>query len=242
MNMRNALGWVFGFVADLVNGAEKSFLDFLSALVPYFVPVIPAYLTFFHVQTEMAFPAWVAWTAAFVVETLGMAAVSTAIRFWYHNQRYKKSENKAPFWLAFGVYLFYLVIVIVVNVILEIVSGSRTGWIILAIALFTMLSIPSGVLIAIRAQFSEVLDGIEAKYHKKTANQPVLEGGTYRPRSEKHASDYRDNIIEMLEAEYSRSGQVLPPKAITSRLRLTHSNNKGFVSNLTKEWRAKKGI
>lgn len=244
MNIRNALGCFFGFVADLVNGAEKSFLDFLSAIVPYCVPVIPAYLTFYHVQNEMDFPVWVAGTAAFVVETLGMASVSTAIRFWYHNQRYRKAENKAPFFLALGVYLFYIVVVITVNVILEIVDGSRSGTIIVAIALFTLLSVPSGVLIAIRAQFSEVLETIGTRYHSKrsggTSPTPEPAGGTFR--KEKHASDYRDKITEMLDAEYSRSGQVLQPKSITSRLKLSHSNNKGFVSNLTKEWKSKKGI
>lgn len=242
--MRNILGWIFGFIADLINGAEKSFLDFLSALVPYCVPVIPAYLTFYHVQNEMQFPVWVAWTAAFVVETLGMASVSTAIRFWYHNQKYKKSENKAPFRLAIGVYVFYIVVVIIVNVVLEIVAGQRSGWIILSIALFAMLSIPSGVLIAIRAQYSQVLDEINMRYHKsQTPSTPSVSqpqaSGTYSP---KHASDYKERILSMLEAEYSKSGQVLAPKQITARLKLNHGNNKGYVSTLTKEWRSRKGI
>ena len=239
--MRNILGYFFGFIADLITGAEKSFLDFLGALVPYCVPVIPAYLTFYHVQQEMGFPVWVAGTAAFVVETLGMASVSTAIRFWYHNARYKKDENKAPFELAIAVYLFYIVVVITVNVILEIVTGTRTGWIIVAIALFTLLSVPSGVLIAIRAQYSEVLEQIGNRYHKNTI-QPMTtapQSGTLR---EKHASDYRDRIVSMLDAEFSKSGQVLTPKQITSRLKLEHSRNKGFVSTLTKAWREGKGI
>lgn len=238
----NILGVVFQFIADLVNGAEKSFLDLLSALVPYCVPVIPAYLTFYHVQKEMGFPVWVAWTAAFVVETLGMASVSTAIRFWYHNQKYKKSDNKAPFILAISVYAFYIVVVIMVNVILEAVSGERSPSVILTIALFTLLSVPSGVLISIRAQYSEVLDGIDKRYHNRQGNnnpQPQPQSGTMR---EKHASDYRDKIVQMLEAEFGKSGQVLTPKQITSRLKLHHAHNKGFVSGLTKEWRNGKNI
>lgn len=239
----NILGVFFQFTADLINGAEKSFLDFLSALVPYCVPVIPAYLTFFHVQKEMAFPVWVAVTSAFVVETLGMASVSTAIRFWYHNQKYKKGDNKAPFQLAIGVYIFYIAVVILVNVILEIVSGNRGGWVILAIALFTLLSVPSGVLIAIRAQYSEVLDAIDKRYHK-SGNQPAPAGGSDGTmRREKHASDYHDAIIKMLDAEHAKSGGVLTPKQITTRLKLHHGNNKGYVSTLiNKEWKPSKGF
>jgi uncharacterized membrane protein YidH (DUF202 family) len=158
MKHTNFLGQIFKTISDIVNGAEKSFLDLLSALVPYFVPVIPAYLTYYHTIEQMNFPPRVALTAAFVVEVLGITAVSTAIRFYRHNQRYKDAKNKAPFWLAIGTYVFYLVVVMMVNVILEIVAGTRSNAVITAIALFSLLSVPSGVLISIRTQFSEMLE------------------------------------------------------------------------------------
>jgi hypothetical protein len=238
---RKVLGNLFGFLADVLNGAERSFLDLLSVAVPYAVPVIPAYLTYFHTMDQMDFPDWVAKTAAFVVEVLGIASVSTAIRFWRHNQRYKDSKNQAPFKLAAGVYAFYIVIVITVNVILLIVDGSRGGWIIVSIALFSLLSFPSGVLISIRAQYSEVLEEIDNRYRRTPSPTPAPEpqGGAYTP---KPASHYHDRIIQMLDAEYSKSMVVLTPKQITSRLKLNHTNNKGYVSNLTKEWKQGKGI
>jgi len=239
--MRNLLNVFFRFVADMVNGAERSFLDFLSALVPYFVPIIPAYLTYYHALTEMGFPVWVAMTAAFVVETLGLTSVSTAIRFKQHNKKYKTEGNQAPFKLAVFVYIFYIVVVITVNVILEIVSGTRGGWIIVSIALFSLLSFPASVMISIRAEYGELLEGIRQRYQKPGSSMtPEPQSGTLR--KEKHASDYRDRIIEMLEAEHSRSGQVLAPKQITARLKLNHANNKGFVSTLTAQWRNGKGI
>jgi uncharacterized membrane protein YidH (DUF202 family) len=241
--MRNILGDFFRLLSDVVNGAERSFLDFLSALVPYFVPVIPAYLTYFHTETQMNFPPWVAATAAFVVEVLGITAVSTAIKFWRHNKHYKDDKNKAPFWLAVAVYAFYILVVISVNVILEIVAGTRGGWVILSIALFSLLSVPSGVLISIRTQFGEMLEDIGSRYKKPNAPPayaPAPQGGTYR---EKHASDYRDRIVSMLDTEWDRSHQVLTPKQITERLKLNHANNKGYVSNLiNKDWKPGKGI
>ncbi len=240
--MRNWLGNIFGFIADLVNGAEKSFLDLLSALVPYAVPVIPAYLTYFHTVEQMGFPDWVAMTAAFVVEVLGITAVSTAIRFYRHNKRYKDDKNKAPFWLAVGVYIFYIVVVLIVNVILEVVAKQRSGPVIWAIGFFSMLSVPSGVLISIRTQYSEMLEDINQKYHRNgqvPTNTPLPQPGTYK---EKHASDFKDRIVDMLNSEYSRSGQVLSPKQITSRLKLNHNNNKGYVSSLTSTWRKDKDI
>lgn len=239
--MRNILGAFFGFIADLVNGAEKSFLDLLSALVPYAVPVIPAYLTYYHTIDQMGFPHWVALTAAFVVEVLGITAVSTAIRFWRHNIRYKDEKNKAPFWLAVGVYIFYIIVVLIVNVILEIVAKQRSGPVIWAIGFFSMLSVPSGVLISIRTQYSEMLEDIGNRYKKPNSVTSTLppEPATYK---EKHASDYRDRIVDMLNSEYSRSGQILAPKQITARLKLNHANNKGYVSSLTSSWKKEKGI
>ena len=149
---------IFQFMADTINGAERAILDFLSAIVPYAVPFIPAYLTYFHTQDQMDFPWQVAGSAAFVVEVLGITAVSTAIRFYRYNMKYTASQNKAPFALAIFTYVFYLVIVLSVNVILELVANTRSGWVIFSIGLFSLLSVPSGILISIRTQFSEMLE------------------------------------------------------------------------------------
>lgn len=243
MRNTNFLGQLFEYISKVINGAEKSFLDLLSALVPYFVPVIPAYLTFYHTRDQMAFPTEVAWTAAFVVEVLGMTSISTAIRFYRNNKRYSTEQNKAPFNLAIFTYIFYLVVVLSVNVLLEVVAEKRTPAIILAIALFSLLSVPSGVLISIRSQFSEMLEDREQR--RKPMGQPEAAYNKDVPQPQlrpKHASDYRDKIIAMLDAEFAKSGKVLAPKDITARLKLEHSKNKGFVSTLTSEWKRSKGI
>ena len=188
----NFLAEGFEFISEVINSAERSFLDLLSALVPYAVPIIPAFLTFDHVHKMMGFEVWVAYTAAFVTEVLGITSVSTAIRFYRHNAIYaaqaaaiasqpaapavkgkkntkvkanaittkknKTAKNKAPFELAIFTYVFYLVIVLSVNVLLLIESQSKTAAVIWAIGLFSLLSVPSGILISIRSQFGEMLE------------------------------------------------------------------------------------
>jgi len=250
----NWLNNFFEYASQVLNGAERSFLDLLSIIVPYCVPIIPAYLTYYHTMNIMNFPAWVAATAAFVVEVLGITSVATAIRFYRHNQRYKKSiernaANSAPFWLAVFVYLFYIVIVLVVNVLLEKIAGTRSTGVIIAIALFTMLSFPSGVLISIRTQYTEILEEKQAS-RLINARGGLPMGGSQSPQPMgfnpvarvKYASDYKDRIVSMLDDTYSNTGQVLAPKDITSKLKLEHANNKGYVSTLTKEWKNKKGL
>jgi len=154
----NKISQIFGKMSDSINGGERAILDFISVFVPWAVPVIPAYLTYWHTINEMGFPAWVARTAAFVVEALGLVSVATAIRFWKNNTLYKQERDKAPFWLAVAVYGFYIVIVLTVNVVLDIVEAQRSTQVIFAIGLFTLLSFPASVLIAIRAQFREQLE------------------------------------------------------------------------------------
>lgn len=154
----NWLGDLFRRLSETINGAEKSLLDLLSAVVPYFVPVIPAYLTYYHTKDQMQFPVQVAFTAAFVVEVLGMTSISTAIRFWRNNRRYTQEGQKAPFTLAIVTYVFYLVIVLTVNVLLEFDASQRQPVIIIAIALFSLLSVPSGVLISIRSEYANILE------------------------------------------------------------------------------------
>ena len=167
----NKLSNVFETISETINGAEKSFLDLLSALVPQAVPVIPAYLTVYHTQNEMGFPAWVAFTAGFVTEVLGIASVATAIKFYRHNLKYKDNKNHAPFRLAIGTYVFYLVIILTVNVLLEFVAGTRSTAVIIAIGLFSLLSLPSAVLISIRAQHAEILGEVEERKEERKAGK-----------------------------------------------------------------------
>lgn len=169
MKKTNYLATIFESISETIAGAEKSFLDLLSAIVPWAVPVIPAYLTYFHTMREMEFPSWVAYTSAFVTEVLGIASVATAIKFYRHNLKYKDSKNHAPFWLAIGTYVFYLVIVLTVNVLLEVVAGTRSTAVITAIGLFSLLSFPSAVLISIRAQHTEILNEAEEKREERKA-------------------------------------------------------------------------
>lgn len=220
--MTKLLAGLFQFVADNFNNAEKAFLDLLSALVPYAVPIIPAYLTYYHTLNEMQFPQWVAWTSAFVVEALGLASVSTAIRFWAHNRRYKDVKNKAPLNVAISVYAFYVIIIITVNVIFEIMTKSRNGWTIFAIALFSLLSFPSGVLISVRRMHSDILDTI---HHRtdfvRSENEKTNERRTNRTRrtNERTEDRIRSYVMKVVANEKRTPG----PTEVAAALNVSKS-------------------
>lgn len=164
---KNILINLFTAFSNTVNGAERSVLDALSAIVPYTTASIPAYLTFTHSRDYMGFSELIAGLASFTVEVLGVTAVSTAIRFWQWNNNHSNKAERAPFWLAVGTYAFYILVVLSVNVILEVYAGKHAPAVIWAIGLFSLLSIPSGVLISIRAQFGEMLEDKREKLEKR---------------------------------------------------------------------------
>ena len=182
----------------------------------------------------MGFEIWVAWTAAFVTEVLGITSVSTAIRFYRHNAIYaaqaaanasqpaaqdvkknkvkvnaaaakknKNAKNKAPFGLAVFTYAFYLAIVLSVNVLLLIESQSKTSAVIWAIGLFSMLSVPSGILISIRSQFGEMLEEKkEQQEARRAARYPQQLGRSFA----------RDLDLEGLEEAERATANFRKPK------------------------------
>jgi len=178
MNGTNYLEKLFRWISDTVNGAERAVLDALSAIVPYTTSSIPAYMTYWHTITYMGFPAEIAWLSAFTVEVLGVTAVSTAIRFWQWNKTHSLEKDHAPFWLSVVTYGFYIMVTLSVNVLLEVHSAVRSPAVIWAIGLFSLLSIPSGVLISIRAQFGEMLEEKrekvqQRKMERQTSRLPI---------------------------------------------------------------------
>lgn len=239
---KNPIGWIFQFIARIFTDGEKSFLDIVSAIIPYGVPVIPAFLMYHNARQQMSFPHEVALVSAIVVEGLGLASVTTAIQFYRNNQRYKDEKNKAPFWVAVGVYGFYILIVMLVNVILEWVSGERSGWVILAIALFMLLGIPAGVLIGIRHQFAKMLEEKDARYSKPNKSEPQHDIPPATGQRKRNASDYKEQIITALNKEYQATGKVLELTAISSKFKLDHSNSKGYLSTLRSQWKKDNNI
>lgn len=249
--IRHGISGLFNAIGETVNGGENAVIDSISAITPYLVPIIPAYLTYYHVgdPRAMNFPNEIAWTAAIVVEFLGMSSMATTIRFWRNNQRYSSEKNKAPFWLALATYVFYLAITLTVNVILENELGDRNSVVIWAIGLFSTLSVPSGVLIAVRSLYREMLDERTSSKPKSKNGKPQTtnESDEKPPREQKQrpASTFAPQIMALLDAEYSKNQRVLSPREITPKLKgltQTHDKAKGKISEITKEWKAQRGI
>jgi hypothetical protein len=146
-----------------VNSFEDSFVNFVSVIIPWLVPLIPAYILYNHLLTDLKWDRPWALVAGAVVEGLGLATVNTYFRFERHNRRYKDQKNKMPLWVVIVAYVWYLAIVLFVNVVFDWRAGVDFTRII-AILAFSTLSLPASALISVRGMHSEWKSEHERKY------------------------------------------------------------------------------
>jgi hypothetical protein len=245
---------VLGAVTKLVNNVESTWMNLLAAGIPYSVSLIPAMMTYRNAKKILGVDDWEALNMGAAIEFFGIVAMDTAIRFWHHNKKWQNrgAGNKAPFMLAVVAYLFYLAIIITVNVVMEIATSpigslhwfrGEAFWRIVALSLLSTLSIYSGMVVAMRTQHKEVLNEKSKDKPQGNNNQPKQEQPQpQRQEKKKHASDFAPQITAMLDKTWANEQRVLSPKEITTRLKLDHNTAKGYVSTKTTEWRAQNNI
>ena len=172
---------IFDRANAFIRNGESSLVNLLSALAPWGAPLAPAYMAYGGMTGKLGFAPWVALSVAGVIEILGLATIYTALQFWRHNRRYSKSERRMPVELAVSCFVFYLIVVLTTNVLLEI-PGNHPATPVVARALLTLLSVPAGVTLAIRAQHTELLREIAARRAQPQVQPPQPEAQPAQPQ------------------------------------------------------------
>jgi hypothetical protein len=220
-------GQIFDEVNDWIRNSEGSVVNLLSAIAPWAAPVAPAYLSLMHMTHRLSFPQPVAISVAVVVEILGLTTISTAISFWSHNRRYQKAKDykKAPVGLVIGAFVFYLVVIISVNVILDVFPESRVA-VIVSNGLLTTLSIPAATVLAVRTQHTELVKAIKEENVKRQAKKEDQPAGRASVKSNK--------IEALLNQAWDVEHRVLTGKEIVEQLQVAKST----ASEQRKKWLA----
>jgi hypothetical protein len=111
----------------------------------------------------LAFDPWVAWPVAVVIEFLGISTVSTTLSFWTYNKRETSEENKAPLWVILIAFVFYLAVVLIMNVAIDANAGTPNEKVavIWVRAVLTLMTIPAALVMAVRTQHQEIKNIIE---------------------------------------------------------------------------------
>lgn len=129
---------------------ETTLIDVVAAYTPWLASVVPAFIGYENVIRVLKFEVWQAWVYAIVVEALGLATVATTLKLWNWNQDNK--DRRAPFELATLTAIFYLTIVLSVNVLLD--EGDTLQKVVKALA--SSFAVVGALTVALRSQQSKL--------------------------------------------------------------------------------------
>jgi len=160
--MNKILGILHGW-EKLTQALESTLVDNVAATIPWMAPIIPAWFAYENMTVVLGMPWAISLVGAAVIEFLGLASVSTTFKLWQYNNSKRKADQNAPVQVAIGTTVFYLVIVLLVNVILDTSPVEAR----VAKALLSMLSVAGAVVLAIRAQHARRLESNEAERQER---------------------------------------------------------------------------
>lgn len=203
--------WLNG-LKTTIDSAEAVFVDLVAAVVPWFAPVIPAYMAYHNMTAVLGFNRTIAFIGAMVIELLGLATVHTVFWLFDYNDTSRKSDQRdhgrAPVRVAVGMSAFYLVIVITVNVLLD--GGSSVT--IAAKTALTLISIPAAVTVAVRSQHKRRLVDVTASRAERGTEQQIAALKSKLSRAETArdtAVTERDNLVAERDALLSTRAEMV---------------------------------
>jgi len=129
--------------------SEENLIDQVARFTPWLAPAIPATFAYINVTNPdlLALHWLIGLLVALTIEGLGLASVHTALSLFEYIKLHDKQKPKAETAIMLFMTLFYLAIVVTVNIILDLQHPIQ---IIVAKALLSLVSIPAAVTLSIR--------------------------------------------------------------------------------------------
>lgn len=157
--------------------SEENLIDLVARASPWMAPLIPAIFAYQNAVKHLGMPersyleiefSFQAFVVAAVVEFLGLATIHTTLSL-YQLIRESKPEKAPPKWmlgLMAGMSSFYLLTIIIVNIILDFQTGEMT--VAIAKAVLSLISIPAAITLSIRhiMKRSNIVTNWESKLTK----------------------------------------------------------------------------
>lgn len=233
----------FDRLNDWIRETESSIVNFLSAFAPWMAPLAPAYMTFQHAQNSLDFPIFIAAPVAILVEILGFSAVSTFMAFWFFNRKNRADAKKAPIGLVILAFMFYLLLIIFSNVLLDTFPGQEWALIVVR-ALYTMQTIPAALIVAVRVQHRDLLNEYAKDLEVKRSHEPRHRSAIVQAvqvnvheRSGERPHEHEQDIYDALTQVWNSEHRIAGPTEIARMVNLDPYRSKGYISEKTKVWR-----
>lgn len=205
--------------------AEKTFVGNLASTIPWIAPLVPAWFAYENATAEnkLNLPPAVGIIISTSIEGLGIGVVTTALELWDWNDRNKDQKITAPLYVSAGTVVFYMAIVIMVNVGLDL---GWSDWIVKI--MLSMLSIPAVITLALRSQHSRRLAAHEAAETK--AEQSELADQEAKRRTDEIAFEAQRKQLEFeleqkrLDAETRRQIRLEKARAESEKVSESFKN------------------
>lgn len=151
---------------------EGTLVDNIAATSPWLAPLIPAYIGYHSMRFNLLWDPWICMVGAIIIETLGLSTVHSVFMLWDYNDTKRKTDQQAPLKFSIIVATFYMVVVLVVNVLLDpkfaVLAGLETDTTeglplihVLSKALLSSLSVISATSLAIRSSHARRVEEVE---------------------------------------------------------------------------------
>ena len=229
----------FDRLNEWVNDTEGSLVNFLTAFSPWLAPLAPAYMTYKHMVDFLMFDTWLAMVMALVVEILGFGTVSTGLDFWFYNRANKAKKKQAPLALVFVSFGFYLSLIIVSNVFIDVATSfdlfatDEAVAIVTVRALLTLQTIPAALIVAVRTGHRDLLREMKREKSRKDDTKLSETFGKLPEQKKDLLKDWR-KILPTLDREdlkvyaslsASEIKQLSEEHQVTERTVLNWKNN-----------------
>ena len=129
--------------------SEQNLIDSVARFTPWLAPLIPATFAYQSVTNPALLNQhWlIGLLIAATIEGLGLASVHTSLSLFEYIKTHDKQKPKVEAGIMLLMTLFYLAIVVVVNIVLDLQHPTQ---IVIAKALLSLVSIPAAVTLSIR--------------------------------------------------------------------------------------------
>lgn len=242
---------LFDKLNSWVNNTEGSLVNFLTAFSPWLAPLAPAYMTYGHMVDFLHFPWPIAGALALVVEILGFGTVSTFLDFWFFNRKNKAQYKQAPLGLVVISFLFYLGLIIVSNVLIDLAKAygaeaQISAAIVSVRALLTLQTIPAAIIVAVRTGHRDLLREIQDEKFRNTSESNYGTSGSRsmnskntsrsRPRMGR-PSVHKEKVFLYMDEILQRDGRVATFLEVQRELSLPEST----ASRIRNDWLSENG-
>ena len=198
---------------ELSRAFERLLVDVLVAYIPLFAPVIPATIAFFSLYFVLKMPLAVCLIGAAVVEFLGLGTVTTTMQFVDYNASKKDDDPPAPTKMAIGTMIFYLIVVLTVNVLLDDSTSIHK----VAKLLLSTLSVAGAVTISLRGQHARRM-ATKAIRDAKTEAEKKANDADERDYKRQVAKERRDQKFELKKLQLQLTEKKEEPVKVSEKV------------------------